>query len=163
MTMSQQIVWSFISLFFTLIINLAYFFRESFYLYLWTNPHFTIAKQYAGSVNGLVKCACFLNAYKAWCRVAGRLKATAMRKPCWFWKLQILGKIQSVGFETLHGRNTIKGLRLHHVMKISTWVGVVLRRTVDFNLMFRSVCSDRLLEKAGLCTKYIFSKFKQVP
>ena len=31
---------------------------------------------------------------------------------------------------------------------ISKWVGVVLKRTVGFNSTFRSVCSDRLPEKA---------------
>ena len=29
-------------------------------------------------------------------------------------------------------------------------LGVVLKRTVGFNSTFQSVCSDRLLEKAGL-------------
>ena len=40
-----------------------------------------------------------------------------------------------------------KDLRYHHVMTISNEVGVVLKRNVGFNSMYRSVCSDRLLEK----------------
>ena len=52
-----------------------------------------------------------------------------------------------IGFETLHDGITIwKCWRSHQLMTIYKWVGVgvVLKRTVGFNLMIQSVCSDRL-------------------
>ena len=44
--------------------------------------------------------------------------------------------------------NTITFAVATCIIKSSKWFGMALKRTVGFNSTFRSVCSDRLLEKA---------------